>query len=665
MIFNKKGISPVVATALLIVVAVVAVVGFSTWFQNYQSVVNSDVETQSSSTIGSTGIVGIYNNILYFRNSGNSIIGLTNIEIRGTDCVYSGSVLPNSVGQIPLDNCSSSLSGKYNIVVKTSDRIYSKYQYLKPSEVLSGSLADSPVKGVPYSTSSGLSGITDVNGVFKYKSGDSVTFNLGDYSFTVPGRNYVTPLEVVGTSNIEDLQVVNMVRLFIALDSDGNPDNGISVDSSKASAITSSLNFNQNLSDFDSSLPTEIDTSVINETFAIEHFNETLKLISGEIDGVVIESSDSDSSSTTTTLANCSLDGITIESGSNYTFYSSALPLNNIDGCSAVSEIRTCNNGTLDGDSSYIYSFCNDSKAPSTDYGEWILVPGNSDLGTSDFYVMKYEAKWNGQGNIYDSSNMYCGDGDDGSGNDCPVDGSVGVVSKPEDRPLTNIYQTEARDLCGFLGENYHLITDPEWVTIARNIELVPENWNTSQVGNGFLFSGHNDNGPSVSINASSDDSDGYYGTGDSLTSCDGSYTNYDSSDDTTTGRACAGQRRTLYLSNGAIIWDLSGNVREWTNDTFENADADLDMGDSAWHEWLEISTYTYLQSINQTWNSNNSIGRVNTDADDANPSGTTHAFHRGGYWGDGLYTGSFFLSLTYAPVYSRSIFGFRCSFEP
>ena len=34
---QKKAISPVVATALLLVVAVVAVVGFQTWFNTYQS----------------------------------------------------------------------------------------------------------------------------------------------------------------------------------------------------------------------------------------------------------------------------------------------------------------------------------------------------------------------------------------------------------------------------------------------------------------------------------------------------------------------------------------------------------------------------------------------------------------------------------------------------
>ncbi len=46
---NKKCISPVVATALLIVVAVLAVVGFQGWFGTFSSKLFTDTETQSGS----------------------------------------------------------------------------------------------------------------------------------------------------------------------------------------------------------------------------------------------------------------------------------------------------------------------------------------------------------------------------------------------------------------------------------------------------------------------------------------------------------------------------------------------------------------------------------------------------------------------------------------
>lgn len=48
MVSYKKAISPVVATALLLVVAVVAVVGFQSWFATYQSGINTQVEQESS-----------------------------------------------------------------------------------------------------------------------------------------------------------------------------------------------------------------------------------------------------------------------------------------------------------------------------------------------------------------------------------------------------------------------------------------------------------------------------------------------------------------------------------------------------------------------------------------------------------------------------------------
>lgn len=45
---SRKAISPVVATALLLVVAVVAVVGFQSWFATFNSGVEADIDAQTS-----------------------------------------------------------------------------------------------------------------------------------------------------------------------------------------------------------------------------------------------------------------------------------------------------------------------------------------------------------------------------------------------------------------------------------------------------------------------------------------------------------------------------------------------------------------------------------------------------------------------------------------
>ncbi|MDB5238363.1 MAG: hypothetical protein JWM46_633 [Candidatus Kaiserbacteria bacterium] len=60
---------------------------------------------------------------------------------------------------------------------------------------------------------------------------------------------------------------------------------------------------------------------------------------------------------TVTANAPCTLNGVTMQSGESHTFYSSQTsPTGQV--CSAISQTRTCTNGTLSGSSSYQYSSC-------------------------------------------------------------------------------------------------------------------------------------------------------------------------------------------------------------------------------------------------------------------------------------------------------------------
>ncbi len=73
---------------------------------------------------------------------------------------------------------------------------------LSGASLSTGNLVDAPVAGVSYQTSSGLSGITGIDGSFSYKSGDTVSFTvlgvaLGG-SVAVPGNGLVTPLTITG-----------------------------------------------------------------------------------------------------------------------------------------------------------------------------------------------------------------------------------------------------------------------------------------------------------------------------------------------------------------------------------------------------------------------------------------------------------------------------------
>lgn len=44
------------------------------------------------------------------------------------------------------------------------------------------------------------------------------------------------------------------------------------------------------------------------------------------------------------------------------------------------------------------------------------------------------------------------------------------------------------------MGSGYHLITNDEWMTIARSIEATASNWSTRKVGQGNLWNGVSNN---------------------------------------------------------------------------------------------------------------------------------------------------------------------------
>ncbi len=68
---SKKEISPVVATGLLLVVAVIAVMSFNTWFNTFQISILSNIETKSNnaSLRGSLKIDALIRNKLYILNN--------------------------------------------------------------------------------------------------------------------------------------------------------------------------------------------------------------------------------------------------------------------------------------------------------------------------------------------------------------------------------------------------------------------------------------------------------------------------------------------------------------------------------------------------------------------------------------------------------------------
>ncbi len=139
---NKKAISPVVATALLLVVAVVAVVGFQTWFNTYQSTLNVKVEEQSQGgsaitieRLESSGIGGD-NATVYLRNRDTANdITVTEWKITkdGTAIcsnTTSGTAFKNVVTKFNITgggctNAAFTVDGSVDVAVITSTGVYS------------------------------------------------------------------------------------------------------------------------------------------------------------------------------------------------------------------------------------------------------------------------------------------------------------------------------------------------------------------------------------------------------------------------------------------------------------------------------------------------------------------------------------------------------------
>lgn len=155
-----------------------------------------------------------------------------------------------------------------------------------------GTFQDSPVQGLSFKTSSGLTGTTNAAGEYQYEEGDVVTFSIaGSELGTTIASDVVTPLNLVQSFENAD-KGTNILRFLQSVDEDGNPDNGITLSENVLTIIESApVNFNTDSATFegDSSVAAALGEvglgALISESDARAHFEGTLSGLSdNEVD---------------------------------------------------------------------------------------------------------------------------------------------------------------------------------------------------------------------------------------------------------------------------------------------------------------------------------------------------------------------------------------------
>jgi uncharacterized repeat protein (TIGR02543 family) len=300
----------------------------------------------------------------------------------------------------------------------------------------------------------------------------------------------------------------------------------------------------------------------------------------------------------------------------------------------------------------------------------YVAVEGNPLYNTEytdgGFCVMKWEAKLL-SGTGHDNTSPTCS-----TGTEDYTAVTTQVTSTSSGTPLVEINMCAAKQAC--VNSGGHLITNDEWMTIARNVSSNPDNWADKTLGStvssgGGLFRGNVNLNDSVSCGS------------DSLL------------DGLTPGTNCVvnnayhtdRNKRVLILDNGEEIWDLAGNVWQWTNNVISYSPPPryLDNGTlvtDTTHRWYDYSpnggTGYYIDPNNlgsfplvkkdlylldESYNANNGVGRIYL----LGSATTNRGFLRGGSWFYGANVGVLNLNLNNVPSIRLNSIGFRCVVVP
>ena len=268
----------------------------------------------------------------------------------------------------------------------------------------------------------------------------------------------------------------------------------------------------------------------------------------------------------------------------------------------------------------------------------YVAITGDVDLGTDPFFcVMRTEAK-QGQGNV--------------------------AIVQDDLMPWYQINAPNAKAACRRIDvEDFtcDLISNPQWMTIARDLERTAANWSGGVVGEGVLNRGHSDNSSAAH----------------SIQDATNPWTQTD--DDSSVWS----QKRTFTLSSGETLWDFAGNVDEWVDwefggETITYAPYCFTTDDNNGRvSFYQVNCPNYaandympanpgdIDSARYTYNNYNIGSFLGTYASMIENNDEIVALRGGGCAGSFYYAGIFQIKLNARPTYADYSVGFRCSCVP
>jgi hypothetical protein len=297
--------------------------------------------------------------------------------------------------------------------------------------------------------------------------------------------------------------------------------------------------------------------------------------------------------------------------------------------------------GRIEFDENLIDATEHDAPEPACPDG-YVFVRGDASLGTTDFCAMKYAARARDDNGAIVEEGCVVVDVDDCEPNGLVV-AKVRAESVPAGKPWRGIDALGAYAACRQLGAGYTLMTNPEWMTIARAAELTGGNWSGGAPYVGRLVEGNSEGTPILGV---TDPTDPYSDTGNSAA---------DLPD------AGWEQRRTILLPSGSELWDMPAHLQEWIDWTYDASDY-VGAPSCSGGELPAINCAGYARddydSASGTLDSSDGVGLV--------LGGAGNTARRGGQLGDrqDRFAGIYALNMNRFTDQTFPATGFRCVYR-